>query len=248
MYCLRERSFQTEDPVFFRVPNGSMFFPNDRVVARDWAERGSYEDPLIQWAKSLIDSSTVFVDIGAHIGTYSLELATRCAGVYSFECFPKTFNYLCANIAARELDLKITPHRTALGNRTGSVIYSVRSKDGAANTCLSSYTGSVDSTIEIPITTLDSFNINNIGFIKIDVEGLEQDVLEGAQETLRRNKYPRILFESWRESRSSEGFPAKELRESLFQYLNKIGYTITNVRGWDEIFIADYNGTGTTND
>jgi FkbM family methyltransferase len=246
MYCLRERSFQTDDPVLFKVPSGSMFFPADRSAAKYFAERGSYEDSLIQWAKSFLDPSTVFVDIGAHVGTYSLGLATHCAGVHSFECFPKTFNYLCANIAARELDLKITPHRTALGNKDGKVVYTLRSKDGASNTCLSSYTGNVDSTLDVPVTTLDSFNLTNVGLIKIDVEGLEKDVLEGAQDTLRRNKYPRILFESWRESRSSEGFPAKELRDSLFQYLNDIGYSIRNINGWDEMFIADYTGTDST--
>ena len=46
--------------------------------------------------------------------------------------------------------------------------------------------------------------------MKIDVEGLEKDVLEGAVETLKKNNYPRILFESWRPERENQkGFIKK---------------------------------------
>jgi hypothetical protein len=51
--------------------------------------------------------------------------------------------------------------------------------------------------IDVPMKTLDSFNLTNINFIKIDVEGHEKEVLEGSIETLKRNNYPKILFESW---------------------------------------------------
>lgn len=101
-------------------------------------------------------------------------------------------------------------------------------------------------TIPVPITTLDSFNLNNIGLIKIDVEGFEKNVIEGAQETLKRNRYPRILFESWRPSRDSEGQSATYLRNELFEYIRSIGYRIVPVNGWDEMFIAEKDTTTTS--
>lgn len=241
MFCFKEYSLETDDPVFFKLKKDCTLFPSDKVVARDWARAGNYEDGIIEWAKTLIDPSKIFLDIGAHIGTYSLGMASACAGVHSFECCPRTYNFLSANIALRELDYNITTHRTALGNRTGTTDYYFRSPlDGGGNSCLDlSSLGYAKKTF--PITTLDTFNLDNIGLIKIDVEGFEKDVLEGAQETLRRSNYPLILFESWRESRDAEGIPASKLRKELFEYIQSIGYRITPVNHWDEMFIAEHS-------
>lgn len=234
MYYLREASLNTADPVFYKLRNDCMVFPDDPVIARDFAMTGNYEQPIIEWVSSFVDPTKIVLDIGAHVGTYSLYLAPRCAGVHSFECSPKTFNYLCANIALRGLDSRITPHRTALGNRIGKTTYYVRSPvDGGGNGC--KHLGDTNcETIEVPITTLDSFDLTNIGLIKLDVEGFEKEVLEGARETLRRNGNPRILFESWNESK------VPRLRTEVFECIRSLGYTnITSIRGYDEMFIAE---------
>lgn len=239
MYYLKERSIRTEDPVFTRLRSDCMLFP-EGGTARDFADRGVHERDIIEWAKTLIDPSTLFLDIGAHVGTYSLGFANACAGVHSFECSPKTFNYLCANIALRELDYKITPHRTALGNMVGTIPYYIRTPDGGGNRCID-FNGKECPSVPVSITTLDSFGFTNIGLIKMDVEGFESMVLEGARETLKANGYPRVLFESWQPWRESEGVPAIRLREELFATFNRVGYNqITPIRGWDEMFIADH--------
>ena len=246
MYYLRENSLNTEDPVFLKLRTDCIVFPEDHVVARDFALHGNYERDIIQWATTLIDPKKVFLDIGAHVGTYSLAFAKVCAGVHSFECSPKTFNYLCANIAMQEFNYTITPHRTALGNTTGTTPYYIRSpKDGGGNSCVD-FRDKVCETLDVPITTLDSFSLSNIGLIKLDVEGFEQQVLQGAQETLRRNNYPLILFESWRPSRDAQGLPATRLHTDLFAYLSSIGYIVTPIRGWDEMFIAEKDRSTTT--
>lgn len=88
--------------------------------------------------------------------------------------------------------------------------------------------------------TLDSFNFNNIGFIKIDVEGFEKEVLEGGVETLKRNGWPKIIFESWGSWKEREGVPAVTLREELFSYLkNDLGYNIIAINGVNDMFLAE---------
>ena len=87
------------------------------------------------------------------------------------------------------------------------------------------------------MTTLDSYELSNINFIKIDVEGHEEKVLRGGVQTLERNQWPPILFESWPERMTN--VPAKELRESLFAFLASLGYTITQILGGtDDMFLA----------
>jgi FkbM family methyltransferase len=247
MYYLRENSLTTPDPVFFRLRKDCLVFPDDEIVAKDFALQGNYEQSIIHWATTLIDPKTIFLDIGAHVGTYTLAFAKVCAGVHSFECSPKTFNYLCANLALQDLNYTVTPHRTALGDITGTTRYYLRSpKDGGGNSCME-FNDKVCDSVEVPLTTLDSFKLTNIGLIKMDVEGFESKVLEGARETLKANGYPRILFESWRPSRDSQGLPASALRTELFETLASVGYNqITPISGWDEMFIAE--STKTTKD
>jgi hypothetical protein len=71
------------------------------------------------------------------------------------------------------------------------------------------------------------------------VEGFEKKVLEGSIETLKRNNYPKILFESWAAWREKEELPAIRLRKELFEFLESIGYNLVSITGWDEIFLAE---------
>ena len=54
---------------------------------------------------------------------------------------------------------------------------------------------------EIQVCKLDDFELENIGLLKIDVEGHEKCVLEGALETLKNSGFPPFVFESWHPQR-----------------------------------------------
>lgn len=236
MFFLKEKSINRPDATYQGLdPTG--FFCMD-PTALDFAQNGFAERGLIDWAVGLMDKTKVFVDIGAHVGTYSLTFAEKCAEVVSFEPCPRTFNYLCANIALRGLEYKVTPHRVALGSEEGTTNFHIRSTDGGGNTCVK--LNDVEyPTIRVPVRTLDSFGIRNIGLIKIDVEGFEKNTLQGALETLKESGYPPILFESWAPWRDRENIPASAIREELFEYIRSIGYRIVPIHGNDEMFIAE---------
>jgi len=77
---------------------------------------------------------------------------------------------------------------------------------------------------------LDSFNIDNIGFIKMDVEENELFVLQGGLKTIRNSNYPKLLFES--------NFDNK----ALFDYIREIGYKdIITISGCSNMFLATYS-------
>jgi hypothetical protein len=130
----------------------------------------------------------------------------------------------------------------ALGSIEGNVEYYIRSEDGGGNGIkFLSEADKTRETITVMEKTLDSFKLKNVGFIKIDVEGVELEVLRGAEDTLRQNGYPKILFECWGEWKEAEGVPAKKLKADLFSYLEEIGYSIKSIQGYRDMFIAEYN-------
>jgi FkbM family methyltransferase len=242
MFYLKEGSLSTNTPVF-QCLDGGLLFP-ERQIAYDFALHKNYEHHLINWALTMMDPTKTFVDIGAHVGTWTLKFASACERVHSFEATPRTFNYLCGNIALNGLDEKVFPHHVALGDVEGIMPLYKESDAGGGNSCLRLLGRT--ATWNVQMRTLDSFNLQNVGMIKIDVEGYEKQVLQGAQDTLRRCGYPKIFFESWIECREENGVPSKSLRGELFAYIESTGYTVVPVRGWSEMFIAEYTGTAPT--
>lgn len=227
-------------------PNG--YFTNERLNAQKLVFRPindyHYEERLISWCQSIfIKPDKDFVDIGAHIGTWTMGIANHANKTHAFECNAPVFNCLCANVCLKNISYKVNTHNCGLSNKQGEMTYFKRCPDGGNNglTRLTSEDNSLD-TDTVKVFKLDDFNLDNIGFIKIDVEGHEKEVLQGALETLKKNNYPPFIFESWASWRdAAENIPSIQLRKDLFEYIKSIGYKIIPVNGWDEQFIAEYD-------
>jgi FkbM family methyltransferase len=240
MYHIKIESYQTDDPYYVKIRDGDgMLIVPEARVAKDYCNNGLYERWYIRWAcDTFVREDKEVIDIGAHIGMYTVEMGKIAKRVHSFECSPKSFNYLCSNILLRGLSYKVTTYNTALSNKTGTTKYFIRDpRDGGGNGISEFDKDAQTPTIDVPVTDLDSFNLTNIGFIKIDVEGHEEFVLRGAIRTLVNNGYPPILFESWPERCTD--VPAKSIRESLFAFIESLGYKITQIHGGtDDMFLA----------
>lgn len=152
-----------------------------------------FEEDLIEWAAQFCDPSKLFLDVGAHTGTYSIKLAPRCKRVYAFEPQRSTFYGLCGSIALSGFDNVICLNH-ALGDVPGKFDLNIVSEDGGGSSLISQEFTTLRSE-SVSVKRLDDLEWDDpVGFVKIDVEGFESEVIEGGQQLLMRD-HPVILFE-----------------------------------------------------
>jgi FkbM family methyltransferase len=170
----------------------------------------------------LLSSGQTYVDVGANIGHLVVEaaLAVGKAGqVFAFEPHPRIAGFLRENVHLNGLK-NIAVAQMALGQEFGWVILSDQRADDQNRVCVDG------AGIPVPLATLDTFLPETpIHLLKVDVEGYEKFVFEGARKTLDRTQY--IYFEA---------------KESHF---NHLGYTFADLydiisgAGFSIIFIED---------
>lgn len=160
--------------------------------------------------KKLVPRKKIAIDIGANKGTYAYPLSRLSAGVEAFEPQP-----LLADMLEKFYG-KINVHRVALSDKRGDLDLHIPVVNGVTLTGLATFLPVKGEQIimKVPLMMLDDFNFVNIGFIKIDVEGFEREVLDGAKETIKRER-PVLLIEI--EQRLLNN-PMEEVFEKVINY------------------------------
>lgn len=186
-------------------------------------------EPQIQKiiAKYALADTTV-LDIGAHIGTHALMMAKQSGQVLAFEPQPKIFRELFWNMRLNSAD-NIVFYPVAVGDHEGSIeLAPLLSGNEGGTSLLKGGTGKF-----VPLITIDSLNLTNVSLMKIDVELMENYVLDGAKETILRNK-PVILIEILK-NYSLLTAPEKKKNQILFTIskLENWGYKVEPIGGAD---------------
>ncbi len=164
-------------------------------------------EPERQLAVHLIKrlgNAAAAVDIGGHIGFYSSAFARICPQVFCFEANPNLAQYLIEVLPknVEVLNLAVSNSEKSLELRIP--VMEGKPNTGMATTSKANVFSSVvlesESVLSVRATTLDSFFDKRIprggvSFVKIDVEGAEEAVVSGAQETIRTCR-PILLIES----------------------------------------------------
>ena len=195
----------------------------------DRAIKKVYEEELLILDK-VVDKKLECVDVGVYRGVYTYQLSKISKHVHAFEPNPLLFSYLNKNL--KKLAENITLYENALSDVDATVDlkvpkrfntlnkknYEEMYKLGAATIHEKNLLNN-ESFITFKIRTKKLDNIlknNNIGFIKIDVEGHEENVLNGAKEIIKKNK-PVLLVEI------EEKHTKKNVEESI-NFINSLGY------------------------
>jgi len=192
-------------------------FHPSAISAGLWIDPKKHREEDALFAAYLRPGSIV-VDVGANIGVFSLS-ASRIVGasgkVHSLEAHPQTFRYLKRNLALNVAD-NVMAYHVAAGNVHGTLRFSDKIFDDQ-NTVLQNGAG-----LEVPARTLDELlpSERHIHLLKVDVEGYEKFVFEGASKTLSRTET--VCFEAWDEHfiRFGYGF------DDVWQILHRQGFEI----------------------
>jgi FkbM family methyltransferase len=159
---------------------------------------GTWEPDVVNTVVSTVKAGATAIDIGAHIGYYTLLLA-KCVGpagrVISFEPLPVNLSLLRKNVQLNDLQ-QVQVKAQAVFSRNEELTITV--PDHAPNSGEASVLPVEGATqFRVAATTLDSF-CSSTGcrpdFLKMDVEGAEYDVLLGAKETIAQSR-PKMLIE-----------------------------------------------------
>lgn len=157
---------------------------NEAHLEAHLRETPDYSDQYDEGLRLFAGSGRTAIDVGAHIGLWSWHLSKTFLRVMAFEPCPETADCFVQNVYTPN----VTLYRCALGERDGAT--SLVSRPGTAmKTHVSGDEGPV------PLRRLDSFSFQEVDFIKIDCEGFDLHVLQGAEQTIAR-WHPRIIFES----------------------------------------------------
>jgi len=174
---------------------GLLFELNPRWEIPTWD--GSYELEVQRALEERLKPGSVLYDVGANIGFYSLLAARQGAQVFAFEPDVQNAESLEHHARLNSLSAKIEVIRAAVFSTSGFVaLEPADTARGHGNAHVGTDTEPSNSTVQVPCTTLDDFAQEHIGpdTIKIDVEGTESNVLEGAEKLFTQYR-PHLICE-----------------------------------------------------
>lgn len=161
------------------------------------------------------------VDVGGHVGTWSFNLAKAFERVVAFE--PVEDHRACFVANVPDANVELLPY--ALGKEPGLV--TITTTKGSSGDSKVTGAGSIE------MRTLDSFEFQNMDLGKLDAEGYEENILRGAEETIKRCK-PLIIVEQKRDMAAKMGLETL----GAVKLLQSWGYRVVQEYSGDYIMKA----------
>jgi FkbM family methyltransferase len=180
---------------------------------------GEFEKNETLLCKEYISEKSIVLDIGANIGLHSIYFSSLAKEgcILSFEPSLTTFKFLAENVANIP---NIVPINLAISNE-GKVASFYHTSDNAYSSLMDTRRKAVVSIVKVPCMKVDDvvsgLCLNRVDFVKIDVEGLEFEVLKGMVEVI--SKYQPVIFCEIYKGESSNQRP-----DETVQFLIEKGY------------------------
>lgn len=188
---------------------------HDRFIGRAIEKYGEFSALEAELFRQLCGPGDVVIEVGANIGAHTVGLARqvgRQGRVLAFEPQRLVFQTLCANVAINSLT-NVDCHLAALGAQAGTIAVPEVDPDRSNSFGSLSLIGA-EGGRQVPCLTLDHFlSLRRLKLIKIDVEGMEADVLRGGRQLIETFR-PILYVENDRWQNSA----------ALMQQIAELGY------------------------
>jgi len=167
-----------------------------------------YERENLKLTFKYLQQNSTFIDVGAHIGYYSILIGKNVRGVnvISFEPSKENYDILCKNIELNNLKKIVTPFPFAVSDKNETTTLYLNPFNDGGNS-LEQLPHQALKEEKVQCVRLDDFlkehNYYNINFIKIDVEGHEMKVLHGMPNTILKF-HPTFLIEAQTKNEQNE--------------------------------------------
>jgi FkbM family methyltransferase len=213
---------------------GKFYLDDEQDFIKAFLWKGQvWEEHVVNKIIQHIRPGSTVIDAGAHIGTHTLVMSTFTGPygrVYAFEPQKKIYRELYYNLKLNGAD-NVVPLRYAVGDENSIIEMSVVNEGNEGGTPV----GSGGDKAEL--RTIDSFGFLDVSLMKIDVEHMEDQVLDGAKKTIMMNR-PVLLVEiqgGYRIETAPEHIKAK-IKTTITKILN-MGYRVERFAGYDYIAI-----------
>jgi FkbM family methyltransferase len=209
--------------------------------------RGNSGEPDVErYIQSTLKPDSIFFDLGANYGVYTILAADICTNgqVHSFEPQEALFNCIKDSLALNAAT-NVTLNQMVVANSLGELtFYETKDEDLAGYSSLYSHDWIDGKTITVQATTLDYYiqehSIQHIDLIKIDVEGAEHDVIQGAEQALESKVIKSLIIEITPPERVWEHGEVKGNASSAREAASLVFKTLTTC-GYSPRFVQDPN-------
>ena len=206
---------------------------SQRIMLSDFAAGRLYESETSNFIGSILQPGDTFIDIGAHVGYFSM-LAAALVGptgtVFSFEPEPRNFAHLVEHIDVNDAT-NVRPMHMAVGAKPAVAEFFVNADNDGGHALwevgrhpFNERTRAEPVSRKVYVTSLDSMfgdrDMSRLRAIKIDAEGAEFAILVGARDLLRRHPIPFVIAEVNRFGLESMGASERHLRG----FMSDLGY------------------------
>ena len=195
----------------------TLYNKNDKYIGKSIEIYGEFSELELSLFEQICKPNTIMIEVGANIGTHTMALAKLVGEngrVYAFEPQRIVFQTLCANMALNSIT-NVEAFQVAVSNEKGHIMipdFDYAKENNFGGIELDKFTQGR----KVPKVKLDNFlELDRLDFMKIDVEGMEQSVIEGAVDMIEKFK-PILYVENDRVEKS----------ENLLKSIKLMGYDI----------------------
>ena len=158
---------------------------------------GEYEPSITRIISQIVKPGDICLDVGANIGWYTTllqKLVGKGGAVYAFEPVPNVFEKLRRNVNLNEPPANVTINNFALGNTEKIVELHIFANLPEGHHSIATFDNTEYETFPCPMITVDSYlsenQIGEVNFVKMDIEGAEMMMLEGADKLFNQQRPP----------------------------------------------------------